>query len=85
MSYLDLVEEFPRDNVQTQFERILVAAKRAKDLHDHDKIPLAYNHHTAPYLALQELREGKIISVYREEEPKEVLAEGEGEENEEEE
>ena len=85
MSYLDLVEEFPRDNEQTQFEKILVAAKRAKDLHDHDKIPLAYNHHTAPYLALQELREGKITSVYREEEPLEELPKEEGEDNEEEE
>jgi DNA-directed RNA polymerase subunit K/omega len=85
MSYLDLVEEYPREIEQTQFEKILVAARRAKDLHDHDKIALSYNHYTAPYLALVELREGKITPVYREEDPTEGLPEEESEENEEEE
>lgn len=85
MSYLYLVEEYPREIELTQFEKILVAARRAKDLHDHDKIALAYNHYTAPYLALEELREGKITPVYREEDPTEGLPEAESEENEEEE
>lgn len=69
MSYLDLVEEFPINPTLTQFEKILIAVKRAKDLHEEDKVQLVFNHHTSPYLALQEIRDGLIIPVYREEEP----------------
>ena len=69
MSYLDLVEEFPINPTLTQFEKILIAVKRAKDLHEEDKVQLVFNHHTPPYLALQEIRDGMITPVYREEEP----------------
>ena len=69
MSYLDLVEEFPINPTLTQFEKILIAVKRAKDLHEEDKVQLVFNHHTSPYLALQEIRDGMITPVYREEEP----------------
>ncbi|MCH8075038.1 MAG: DNA-directed RNA polymerase subunit omega [SAR324 cluster bacterium] len=69
MSYLDLVEEFPIKPSLTQFEKILIAVKRAKDLHEEDKVQLVFNHHTSPYLALQEIRDGLITPVYREEEP----------------
>ncbi len=69
MSYLDLVEEFPKNPEITQFEKIIIAARRAKDLHDHGRVSLVENHHTAPYLALQELRDEIIMPTYREEEP----------------
>ena len=69
MSYLDLVEEFPIKPSLTQFEKILIAVKRAKDLHEEDKVQMVFNHHTSPYLALQEIRDGLITAVYREEEP----------------
>jgi DNA-directed RNA polymerase subunit K/omega len=72
-SYLDLVEEYPRNPKITQFEKVLVAAHRAKDLHDHDKVELAHNHFTAAYTALEEMKEGIILSVYREEEPAALL------------
>jgi len=85
MSYLDLVEEFPKEPEITQFEKILVAAKRAKDLHDHDKVELVTDHFTAPYMALQELREGYIRPVYREEEQPAPMLEDDSEDAEEEE
>ena len=85
MTYLELVEELPREPVITQFEKILVASKRAKDLHDHDKVELAHNHFTAPYTALQELREGMIHPVYREEEEPTELIEDDSEDADEEE
>jgi DNA-directed RNA polymerase subunit K/omega len=85
LGYLDLVEEFPKEPGLTQFEKILVAARRAKDLHDHDKVELIHDHFTAPYIALQELREGFIRPVYREEEEPTVLLEDESEDAEEEE
>jgi DNA-directed RNA polymerase subunit K/omega len=84
MSYLELVEEFPKEPKLTQFEKILVAARRAKDLHDHDKIELAHDHFTAPYTALQELKEGKIRPAYREEEEPAPLLEDDSEDAEEE-
>jgi len=84
LTYLQLVEEFPKEPKITQFEKIIVAAKRAKDLHDHDKVELAHDHFTAPYAALQEMNEGMIHPVYREEEPA-VLLEDDSEDAEEEE
>ena len=36
----ELVEEYPREYELTQFEKIQVAAKRAKDLHNANKTPL---------------------------------------------
>ncbi|HEX9844506.1 MAG TPA: hypothetical protein VGC20_17235 [bacterium] len=84
MSYLELVEEFPKEPELTQFEKILVAAKRAKDLHDHDKVELVYNHFTAPYSALQELKEGIIMPVYREEEEPAAQLEDDSEDGDEE-
>jgi DNA-directed RNA polymerase subunit K/omega len=82
--YLELVEEFPKEPKITQFEKIIVAAKRAKDLHDHDKIELAHTHFTAPYTALQELNEAIILPVYREEEEPTVLVEDDSEDADEE-
>jgi len=84
MFYLDLIEEFPRNPGYTQFEKILVAAKRAKDLHEEDRAPLAHNHLTAAYTALQEYKEGAILPTYREEQPVPLIEE-EPEDSEEEE
>lgn len=84
MSYLGLVEEFPKEPKLTQFEKILVAARRAKDLHDHDKVELVHDHFTAPYIALQELKEGIILSVYREDEAPPALPEDDSEDADEE-
>lgn len=85
MSYLDLVEEFPRTPEFTQFEKIIIAARRAKDLHDHDKVELVHNHLTAPYTALQELRSGMIRATYAPEEEAPVLLEDDSEDADEEE
>lgn len=79
----ELVEEYPRDYELTQFEKIQVAAKRAKDLHNANKTPLVETGRTAPYTALEELKEGVIRTVYREEEPVPMLSR-ESEESEEE-
>ncbi|HKI99644.1 MAG TPA: DNA-directed RNA polymerase subunit omega [bacterium] len=85
MTYLDLVEEFPKEPTMTQFEKIIVVSRRAKDLHDHDKVELVHDHFTAPYIALQELREGFIRPVYREEEEPVAVLEDDSEDAEEEE
>ncbi len=79
----ELVEEYPREYELTQFEKIQVAAKRAKDLHNANKTPLVEVPRTAAYTALEELKEGMIRTVYREEEPIPMLA-GVSEESEEE-
>ncbi|HUJ73992.1 MAG TPA: DNA-directed RNA polymerase subunit omega [bacterium] len=74
MSYLALVEEYPKKSELTQFEKVLVAARRAKDLHRGQQAQLVESEHKEPYVALEELREGKIHRVYREEEPAELAA-----------
>lgn len=71
----DLVEEYPRDFKMTQFEKIIVAAKRAKDLHNHDKAAMVDSQRKIPYVALEELRQDEIKAIYREEEKVELLAE----------
>jgi DNA-directed RNA polymerase omega subunit len=73
MSYLDLVEEYPREYEMTQFEKVLVAAKRAKDLHLGKAAQLVPSEHKHPYMALEELKETAITIAYREEEPKAAL------------
>ena len=83
-THLELVEEYPREPVLTQFEKILVAAKRAKDLHDHDKVELVHSHLTAPYTALQELRLGMILAAYAPEEEPPALLEDDSEDADEE-
>lgn len=85
MSYLDLVEEFPREPEITQFEKIIIAARRAKDLHDHDKVELVHTQLTAPYTALGELREGMIRPTYAAEEETPVMLEDDAEDADEEE
>jgi DNA-directed RNA polymerase subunit K/omega len=65
-NFLDLVEEFPKHPEYTQFEKIIITAKRAKALHNEDKAPSFLSDHTAPYLALQELKEDRVRLVYRE-------------------
>jgi DNA-directed RNA polymerase subunit K/omega len=67
MSYLDLVEDYARDFKLTLFEKVLLAAKRAKALHL-GKMPLVDSLRKDTYLALEELKEGKIELAYREEE-----------------
>ncbi len=84
MNPMQLVEEFPREYELTQFEKVLVAARRAKDLHNIGKAPLLETHHKSPYTALAELKAKKIIPAYREEEPPEIENK-EGEDSEEEE
>ena len=68
-NYLNLVEEYPRQPTMTQFEKVLMAAKRAKDLHNEDKAPYVEDDHKAAYLALAELRAKAIRLVYKEDEP----------------
>jgi DNA-directed RNA polymerase subunit K/omega len=79
----ELVEEYPREFETTQFEKVLVAAKRAKDLHNQARAPLIESERKIPYVALQEVREAKINPAYRKE-PVELIGE-EGDDNEEEE
>jgi len=74
MSNLILIEEYPKDATVTQFEKVLVAAKRAKDLHRGTKVPLVETEHKDTYIALEEIKAQKIHSSYREEEPAELPA-----------
>ena len=69
MSYLKLVENYPKVTEITQFEKVLISARRAKDLHNGGKIPLVDTEHKPPYAALEELRDGAILRIYREPEP----------------
>ncbi|MEE8394744.1 MAG: DNA-directed RNA polymerase subunit omega [bacterium] len=80
----DLVEEYPREYETTQFEKVLVSAQRAKDIHRGHKQPLVESERKAPYVALEEYNEDIIHLVYHEEEPPEAIAAG-SEESEEEE
>lgn len=73
MSYLDLVEEYPREYKATLFEKVLMAAKRAKALHT-GKLPLVDSFHKDTYLALEEARSNKVRLAYRVEEPPPELA-----------
>ena len=73
MSYLELVEEYPKDYKVTLFEKVLMAAKRAKSLHG-GKMPLINSLHKDTYLALEEMRQNKIRLAYREEEASQELA-----------
>jgi DNA-directed RNA polymerase omega subunit len=83
MTYLSLIEEYPKDAEVTQFEKVLVAARRAKDLHRGTKVPLLETEHKDTYIALEEIRAKKIYSSYREEEPTELPAPAAEEEEEE--
>jgi DNA-directed RNA polymerase omega subunit len=74
MSYLKLVENYPKIVEMTQFEKVLIAAKRAKDLHNGGKVPLIETERKPAYAALEELREGAILRIYREEEPEQIPA-----------
>lgn len=71
----ELVEEFPREFKTTQFEKIVVAAKRAKHLHNEDRAPMVLSDRKAGYVALQELKEDKIRVVYPESETVEKIGE----------
>jgi DNA-directed RNA polymerase subunit K/omega len=73
MSYLELVEEYPKDYKSTLFEKVLMAAKRTKALHN-GKMPLLPSIKKDTYLALEEAKHGKIALAYREEEPPQELA-----------
>ena len=64
MSYLDLVEEYPKEYKMTLFEKIIIASKRAKDLHE-GKTPLIPTDHTSAYQAIEEIKEGAIELIYR--------------------
>lgn len=83
MSYLDLVEEYPKDNKMTLFEKVIMTSKRAKDLHA-GKTPLIPTGHTSAYQALEEVKEGAISLIYRDEEEPTAIdfdaEEGEGDE-----
>lgn len=73
MTYLELVEEYPRDYKVTLFEKVLMAAKRAKALHN-GKMPLVASMRKDTYLALEEARHEMIRLAYREEELPQELA-----------
>ncbi len=64
----NLIEEYPREYESTQFEKVLLAAKRAKDLHNADKAPMVLSDRKAGYVALEEILEKKIFLLYKEEE-----------------
>jgi len=66
MSYLKLVEDYRKDNTLTQFEKVLISARRAKDLHNGGKVVLVETERKPSYAALEELKEGVILPVYRE-------------------
>ena len=72
MNPLQLVEEYPREYELTQFEKVLMAACRAKDLHNIGKAPLLETEYKSPYTALAEILAKKIHLAYREEEPPEI-------------
>ena len=85
MSDLDLVENYPREYESTQFEKVLIAAKRAKDLHTGRASQLVPSLHKHPYMALEEINEKAIQLEYREGEPvAEISADGGDTEDEEE-
>ena len=67
MSYLDLVEEYPKNTKMTLFEKVIMTSKRAKDLHA-GKTPLIPTDHTSAYQAIEEVKEGAIVLIYRDEE-----------------
>ena len=81
MSYLDLVEEYPKDYKTTLFEKIIMASRRAKNL-ARGKAPLIDSIHRETYMAIEEIREGYIGLVYRDDDETKAL-EAETEESEE--
>ena len=68
MENRELVEEYPREYEMTQFEKILVAAKRAKDLHTGRRAALV-DFRKESYQAIQEINEGRLELIYKEDEP----------------
>jgi DNA-directed RNA polymerase omega subunit len=72
MSYLKLVENYPKQPELTQFEKVLISARRAKDLHNGGKVPLVETEHKPAYAALEELRDGILRRIYREPEPVQI-------------
>ena len=66
MSYLDLVESYPREYKSTLFEKVLMAAKRTKALHN-GKLPLVDSLHAETYVALEEIRDKTIRLAYSDE------------------
>lgn len=80
----DLVEEYPREYETTQFEKVLVSARRAKDIHRGHKQALVESERKPAYVALEEYNKNIIHLMYPEEEPPEAIAAG-SEESEEEE
>ena len=72
MENRELVEEYPREYEMTQFEKVLLATKRAKDLHTGRRATLV-DFRKESYQAIQEINEGLLELVYKEEEPAKVL------------
>lgn len=84
MSYLDLVEDHDKnDTGLTQFEKIIVAAKRAKDLHNKGRLALLDSEHKNSYIALEELRDELINTIYKDDEPAALTAGDDEDEDEE--
>ena len=69
--YLELIEEHQHNKVFNAFEKVLVAAQRAKILHDLEEPSKAVLPHKPSYQALLEIKKGLIQSTY-EAPPKEV-------------
>jgi len=84
-NYLKLVEEYPKRYESTQFEKVIMASRRAKDLHTGKSVGLVPSEHKVPYLALEEIKNHAVELVYREDEPEAELLADEAEESEEEE
>ena len=75
MSYLDLVEAHTKDYKVTLFEKVIMAAKRAKALHA-GRTPLVDSLHKESYVALEEIREEKVYLAYRDEDSYDELTFG---------
>lgn len=71
-NYLDLVEEYPQFPKYTQFEKVLIAAKRAKSLHNDDRVPYVHDLISAGYTALAEYNQGILKPVYKDAGPEAV-------------
>lgn len=74
---LDFVEEFPREPEYSLFQKVLIATKRAKDLHAGIRMPLLNSPYTKPpSTALLEIREG-LVCFSEDEEPADSFSEEE--------
>lgn len=73
MSNMELVEEYPKEIEMTMFEKVIMASKRAKDLH-RGQNELVDSFHRDTYVSIEEINKGYIKLEYREEAPAPMLS-----------